>query len=127
MEIQYAFLFFISGAVLTIIYSRLVGLYHGVKLFQDIEKYVSVYIVLNKKMVETFLESRRKIASASLPKDEIESMHQSDLMLMDVFKKSILVINKNSYPNRYLGNLKYRTWEELEQYAKDTTEENKRP
>ena len=122
MEIQYAFFFFISGAILTLICSRLVGLYHGIYLFQKMEEYVSVYVVLNKKMIQSFLEKRRSIASSSgVPKEDIKAMFESDSMLMDVFKKSILVIIKSNYPTRYLGKPKYKNWEELERYAEEVT------
>ena len=122
MEIQYAFLFFISGAILTIFYSRLVGLYHGIRLFQKLEEYTLVYLLVNKKMVQAFLEDRRNLASSyGASAEDIASMKKTDIMLMDVFKKSVLVINKKHYPSRYLGQIKYRTWEELERYAQEVT------
>lgn len=116
MSITYALIYFISGAILFQLLSRLMSVYHGVKLFYRLEKFVSVYALFIDKTTENHTD--KYLEALDLPEEEKESLKKSFLTLKTLYRKNVLAIITTSYPKAYKRYARYKTWQELEKYVR---------
>ena len=118
----HAFIYFLAGAIISQLISRLVGLLHGASLFIKIENFTSLYVVFLERTMENYTNSQLRILSESgLSAEELEKSLTAFNTLKTLFRKNVLVIMLTAYPKRYLGQAKYKTWQELETYVEAKT------
>ena len=119
MDFEIAALWFLIGATASHLISKLLGLYHGVFLLQEMEKFVAVYLTALVKDVRVFLlhRSEQLQKSGTMTKEDLEKVKLSDAATIILFKEVVLYKLRKCAPKYYLPYLKYSNWEELEEYA----------
>jgi len=127
MDIGSAAIWFLAGAALHHLVSKIMGLAHGVYSFQEMEKFTSVYIVSLVKDVGVLLNYRLVALKESgvVDTEEIEKLSAADRKIVEVFKKITILGLKLNCPKYYLPYLKYSNWGELEDYAKQQIKKGK--
>lgn len=125
MSTTYALLFFLSGALLFQLLSKVLAIYHGVKLFYKLEKFVSIYSLFIDRTIDNY--TQKHLEALILTEEEREKLERSFLVLKTLFRKNVLAIITTSYPKAYRKYAKYKTWEELEKYveARSSSRETK--
>ena len=123
MDIQLAALWFCAGAFAHYLISKIVGMYHGMVLFQEMEKFVAVYLVALIKDVRTLLAYRFNslVNSEVMDEKELEKVRESDAVAILLFEEVALFKLRSICPKYYLPYLKYSSWKELEDYADKQT------
>jgi len=126
MEIQYALLWFFAGTLAHFFVSRMIGLCHGILLFQEMEKFASVYAVALVKDVRALLKYRFDALADSglLDKEGLEEMKASDAVQIFLFEEVALAKMRSKCPKYYLPYLKYSNWRGLEEYAEEQKKGN---
>ena len=119
MSTTYAFLFFLSGAILFQLLSKVLAIYHGVKLFYKLEKFVSIYSLFIDRTIDRY--TQKHLDAMILSEEEREKLESSFLVLKTLFRKNVLAIIITSYPRAYRRYVKYKTWEELEKYVETSS------
>ena len=72
--------------------------------------------------MENYTNSQLRILSESgLSAEELKKSLTAFNTLKTLFRKNVLVIMLTAYPKRYLGQAKYKTWQELETYVEAKT------
>lgn len=118
MTFGYSLFYFISGALMYGVLSRIAGLYQGINLFRKMEKFTSVFVVTLSRTVGIFLESHLQIAKDSgLDAKTVKELEEANFIIQQLFKKSVLVIMQTNCPREYLPHLRSKSWSELEQYV----------
>ena len=127
MDIGSAAIWFLVGATLHHIISKIMGLAHGIISFQEMEKFTSVYIVSLVRDVGILLNYRLMALKESgvIEDAEIEKLSAADHKVIEMFKKVTILGLKLNCPKYYLPYLKYSNWGELENYAKQQTKKRK--
>ena len=120
MSFEYSLFYFISGALMYGVLSRIAGLYQGINLFRKMEKFTSVYVVTLSKTVGIFLESHLQVAKDSgVDEPTLKELEKANYVIQQLFKKSVLVIMQTNCPREYLPHLRSKSWSELEQYVSE--------
>lgn len=127
MDIQLAALWFCVGAFVHYLVSKIIGMYHGMVLFQEMEKFVAVYLVALIKDIRTLLKYRFESLANSKVMDEkeLEKVKESDAVIILLFEEVTLFKIRSICPKYYLPYLKYSSWRELEDYADKQTKNKK--
>lgn len=118
MSFEYSLILFISGALMHAILSRIVGLYQGINLFRRMEKFTSVYVVTLSRSIEIFLESHLQVAKDSgVDEPTLKELEKAKFAILQLFRKSVLIIMQSNCPREYLPHLRNNSWGELEDYV----------
>ena len=125
MDFHLAALWFLVGATANYLISKILGLYYGVILFQEIEKFVAVYTTTLVKGVRVLLLRRFELLKESdtMTDEELNKIKQTDVVTIFLFKEMVMYNMRKSCPKYYIPYLKYSNWEELEEYAAEETRE----
>ena len=127
MSFEYSLIYFISGALIYKFLSSLFGIFHGIKSYQAIEKYAVVFSVTIDKVISAVIESSiQELRKKDVNSEEIEDLIKAQQTMIEIFRKSILVIMHSSKPLSFQRTPAYKSWKELETYANKYTREKPR-
>ena len=119
MEIYQSAMWFLAGVGSHLVISKLLGMYHGIALFQEMEKFTSLCASALVKDTRALLHQRaQKLKKlGKLDAGEQKQLEEVDALVVAMFERSLLIKMVQNCPSHYRQYLKYTNWQELEDYA----------
>ena len=120
MELHFAALWFVVGVTAHYLISKMMGMYYGVILFQEMEKFTSLCAVALVKDTRTLFKRRlSSLKNSGQDAMELEKLEEVDKFVVSMFEQNILIKMYKNCPKHYRTYLKYSNWKELEEYANE--------
>ena len=99
--------------------STALGIYHGLKSYQIIERFIIVYSISIDTIIQKTLKSVSEFSEENPGSpEEKQELDAACRAMVEIFRKSILVIMNSARPPGASGKIRHNSWESLQEYAK---------
>ena len=122
---MYELMWFLSGALLYLVLSKLIYVSQAVVFFRDIQLH-SLWLLKRLQDDITFMREIKYevMEDCKLPPDQIKHIKAIDSEVLTFWKESIIMKFKDSLPLKYKGIVSFNSWDEAMKLFKENNERN---
>ena len=122
---MYELVWFLSGALLYLVLSKLIYVSQAVVFFRDIQLH-SLWLLKRLQDDITFMREIKYevMEDCKLPPDQIKHIKAIDSEVLTFWKESIIMKFKDSLPLKYKGIVSFNSWDEAMKLFKENNERN---
>ena len=122
---MYELMWFLSGALLYLVLSKLIYVSQAVVFFRDIQLH-SLWLLKRLQDDITFMREIKYevMEDCKLPPDQIKHIKAIDSEVLTFWKESIIMKFKDSLPLKYKVIVSFNSWDEAMKLFKENNERN---